>query len=386
MSMTTMSLPLLAEASIKKSTRVIIRADFNTPVRKGVVVDDFKIRAALSSIRFVLKKGGYARIISHRGRPHGKKMPSLSLQPVASHLKRTLKHEIIFIRDPLDEKNLKRFAADKRILFFENIRFWPGEETNDRRFVRALARWGDIFVNEAFAVSHRHHASIVGLARILPSYAGLFFEKEVTMLQKVIHEIEKPVVVILGGAKARTKFPFLIASLERGYDVLVGGVLANTILWKKSVDVGKSRVDQGLNGILEGAMHLQFPKDVVVAAGITKKPRITNIRKIGKKESIYDIGPETVQYFSSILQRAKTIIWNGPLGVTEVPKFSRGTIAVARVIQKLNALKVVGGGDSVAVFKKNHLLNAFTHVSTGGGAMLAFLAGEKLPGIEALKK
>lgn len=383
-------IPSLIKAPIEKGTRVLVRADFDVPMRNGKVEDDFRLRAVIPSLRFIIKKGGSVRIISHRKRPHGKAVMSFSMKHIASQLERLLEREVVFIRDPLHTENVKRFNADPRILFFENIRFWPGEEKNDSTFAKKLAQWGDLYVNEAFAVSHRRHASVVALAGMLPAYAGIGFEKEVCMFQKILLQSKKPIVVVLGGAKARTKLPFLITSIKNGYSVLTGGVLASTVLWKESVMVGKSMIDRESKDMLkEISLHtpnLHLPKDVVVARGITKKPRIAAVGAMGREEAIYDIGPETVRYFSAILQQAKTIIWNGPLGVAEVEKFAQGTVAIARVIREKKAFKITGGGDSVAVFKKNNLLDAFTHVSTGGGAMLAFLAGEELPGIEALKK
>lgn len=379
----------LRDAPIKKGTRVLIRADFDVAVKKGKIQEDFRIRAALPTVELVLRKGGLVRLAAHMGRPGGRKDPSLSLKNIAGYLSELLKRKVVFISDPFPESSFGKYNQCSEIILFENLRFWPGEEKDDKNFARDLGRWGDIYVNDAFAGSHRKHASVSVLAKILPSFAGLALEKEIAALDKILHNPRKPFFVILGGAKIETKLPLFERFLKTADGVLLGGALANAVFQVKGLEVGKSLADGknlGLADIDLGSKNLYLPQDVRVVSGSGLSVRLARPGDIGKKEAIFDIGPETVGYFDALLRSAQTVVWNGPMGVAEKKRFFYGTVGIAKSLQKIKAFKVVGGGDTVAVLRKHEALKGFSHISSGGGAMLAFLAGEKLPGIETLRK
>lgn len=370
--------------------RVLFRADFDVAMYGGKIQDDFRIRAAIPSIRFILKNGGLIRIVAHLDRPHGKVTASLSMRKIARYLSRVLNKEVVFIHDPLNNSFLRRYNTSPKILFFENIRFWSGEEKNNAAFARQLSRWGDLYVNDAFAVSHRTHASVAAVTKYLPSYIGLRFEEELRILEKLIKNPRKPFVVVVGGAKLETKIPLVKKFLARRCWVLAGGAIANTFLHACGISVGKSRIEaRFLKKVYTLIDHPRFylPDDVLVAADIgSSRVRNTDIRGVRTNEIIFDIGPRTAKKFGTILKRAKTIFWNGPLGFAEFSKFASGTRKLAHTLQEVRAFSVVGGGDTVAILKKYRALRGFDYISTGGGATLEYLAGKKLPGLEALKR
>lgn len=342
------------EAHIKKGERVIVRADLDVGVRNGRVVDDLRIMAGLPTIRYLLRRGANVRIVGFLGRPHGKRDKGLSLKPVARQLEKMLKRKVIFLSDPLDKKSIHRHLDSRDIIFFENIRFWPEEVENNLSFARRLADWGHVYVNDAFANSHRREASVVALAALLPSYAGLRLAKEVSVMEKVLSNPLRPLAVVIGGVKLETKLPVIRRFLKSADKILVGGAIANELLHKHTYERNKKVV---------------LPRDGVG----------------NERQEFEDIGPKTIDLFVSLLCQANTIIWNGPLGRAEIPEFAEGTKAVARALARSNAFTVVGGGDTIAILRRCRLLRRFDHISTGGGAMLEFLAGKKLPGIEALK-
>lgn len=339
----------LRDAPIKKGTRVILRADFDVPLKNGKIADDFRIREDLPAIKHILKKGGFLRIISHLGRPGGKRAPELNLMPVAKRLERLLRRKVVFIQNPFPVSR-----ASAPLILLENIRFWPGEEKNSRNFARSLADWGEIYVNEAFANSHRKHASMAALPELLPSYPGFNLEKEMAALEKIMSRPKRPLVAVIGGAKFETKMPAIINLLKIADHILVGGALANEFLRRGS--------------------RLQSRKILFSQDGP------------GADGSFKDIGPKTIRRFVLVLRQARTVVWSGPLGIAEIPQFAEGTKAVAQALVRSKAFTVVGGGHTIAALRKYGLLNGFSHISTGGGAMLEFLAGKKLPGIEVLKR
>lgn len=385
--MRTMRLRTLKSADIKKGTRIILRADFDVALRGNKVLEDFRIKEVIPTIKFILAKGGRLRIISHLGRPGGRRVDALSMCGVALYLKKLLKRKIVFVSDPFKRDLFTKLNSSSDVIFFENLRFFKGEEKNSSDFAKGLACWGDAYVNEAFAVSHRKHASVSALARFLPSFAGLHFEKEIASLNRVLYNPRRPLVAVLGGAKLETKLPLVEKFLEKGGEVLLGGALVNTILSSRGIFMGSSAVDGGPKLKLRklSSPHLHLPVDFYVASSQMVKERAAGIGDLKIKEINFDIGPETCALFASVVKRARTIVWNGPMGLAENPKFSHGTKSVAGAIKKAKAFRVVGGGDTVAILRKYGLLKGFDHVSTGGGAMLEFLAGKKLPGIEALK-
>lgn len=350
-----MRLRTLQEAPIKKGTRVIVRADLDVGVRNGKIVDDLRILAGLPTIRYLLRRGAGICIAGYLGRPHGKRDKKLTLRPVARQLGKMLKQKIVFLPDPFNKRSILKYRDSSSIIFFENIRFWPEEAENSVFFARRLAEWGHVYVNDAFANSHRREASVVALAALLPSYAGLRLAKEVSVLERILNNPLRPLVVVIGGTKLETKLPIVRRFLKGADKILVGGVIANEFL-RKRPRKGDKKIILPRDGLDNG--HGGFE----------------------------DIGPETIRLFVSLLRQARTVVWNGPLGHAEIPEFAEGTKAVARALARSNAFTVVGGGDTIAILRKYRLLRSFDHVSTGGGAMLEFLAGKKLPGIEALKK
>lgn len=385
-----MKLRMIRDANIKKGTRVIVRADFDVTLKNNRIEDDFRIRQVRETLRFIADRGASVRIVSHLGRPGGKAVLALSLKKLLPFVSGELGSDFIFIKDPFDKCVKDQFLHSAQHLFFENIRFWPGEEKNDKTFAEKLAEWGDIYVNEAFAVSHRPHASVVLLPALIPAFAGFHFAKEAEMLLRVLASTERPLVAVLGGEKIETKLALVEYFLKKWDAVLVGGTLMNTLLASRGIAVGNSPVDLGFinnpNRFVLRHQNLILPCDAIVGKSVHAKPRVARVEHIAADETIFDIGPESIKEFSHIIAGARTLIWNGPLGQAELKQFAGGTIAVAKQIQQIKGLTVVGGGHTVSALHAYGLTKNITHISTGGGAMLEFLAGKKLPGVEALKK
>lgn len=372
----------LSDNILMPGMRVLVRADFDVALDGGIIADASRIEAVLPTVRFLLEHKAKVRLIAHLGRPDGVRRDGFGLAPVARFLSSALKRDVSLVADPFGSD-----LPDADIMLFENLRFWPGEEGNDPAFASALAVHGDIYVNEAFA-AYRGHASVVLLPRLLPAYAGFHLVQEVEALEHVLERPEHPFVAVLGGAKIETKLPLILRFLRDADAVIVGGALANTIFALRGNTIGKSRADMTNIDDLSflASPKLVLPSDVLVAprlaAGASPTPR--QIGEVRDDEYIADIGPETVRGCVALLKDAKTIVWNGPLGYAEVPEFSGGSRALADVILASGGFTVVGGGDTLALLARYDIPKTFTHVSTGGGAMLAFLAGEPLPGLVAL--
>lgn len=384
-------LATLAMANIGKGTRVCVRCDYDVAMRNGVIENDYRIRESLSTLKFILRAGGRIRIIAHAGRPEGKRVSALSMSPIMEDLSRMLKKRIVFISDPASAHEWKQYNDSADILFFENIRFWKGEEKNDHGFANMLSRWGDIYVNEAFANCHRNHASMVALPQLLPSYAGLHTEKEVSALLQARENPPHPFIALLGGAKLETKVPVIRRFLKDADGVLVGGAVANALLFMRGFSVGKSMVygqkkESIPRWVYSKKMHLPCDVAVTDERKSKERDRICAVGDVAKNEYIMDIGPQSIRDFSEQIRKARMIVWNGPLGLAEMDRFAKGTIGVAKAIRDTRAIKIIGGGDTISILEQQGALKGFTHVSTGGGAMLEFLAGKKLPGIEALRK
>ncbi len=383
-----------------KGKRVIMRVDFNVPLKDGEVSDDTRIRAALPTIDYAIKKGVKVVLLSHLGRPKGERKPEYSLKPVAKRLSEILGKEVAFVDEPVGDK--AREAVEKlsegEVLLLENTRFHPGETKNDENLAKEWASYAQIHVNDAFGTAHRAHASNVGIAKFLPSVAGFLMEKEIKFLSKVTYEPEKPYVVVLGGAKVSDKIGVITNLMEKADLILIGGAMMFTFLKALGKAVGSSKVEEDkidlAKEILEKAksmgVEIVLPVDAVIAQkiepGVEKKVvRIDD--GIPEGWMGLDIGPETVELFKEKMSGAKTVVWNGPMGVFEVEDFSHGTRAVAEAIADMTskgATTVIGGGDSAAAVNGFGLSDRFSHVSTGGGASLEFLEGKTLPGIASI--
>ncbi|MGE0229486.1 MAG: phosphoglycerate kinase [Dehalococcoidia bacterium] len=378
--------------------RVLLRVDYNVQVENGRIVDDTRLRESLPTIHELRKAGACVIVCSHRGRPRGGIDESLRNAPVALHLTEMLGVPVRTTQDCIGPEAEAQAAALRPgdVLMLENVRFHPEEEANNDEFARALARVGDVFVNDAFGTAHRAHASTVGVTKYLPSVAGLLLEREVDYLTKVTDSPERPFGIVLGGSKVSDKIAIL-ENLTRCADVIcIGGAIANTFLKARGIDVADSLVENdGLAGARyimalaehRGDIEIVLPSDVVVAFGGAEGAlvRTVSVAQVPVNWRILDVGPGTVQSFASALQRCKTVVWNGPMGLFEREPFDRGSMAVARVLGELrSATTVVGGGETVAALRRAHVAERISHVSTGGGASLAMLQGKPLPAVDAL--
>ncbi|MGB4441762.1 MAG: phosphoglycerate kinase [Coriobacteriia bacterium] len=380
-----------------RGKRVLVRVDFNVPLAEGAVTDDTRIRAALPTIRYLIDHGARVVLMSHLGRPNGEPDPQYSLKPVRRVLQRMIGRNVAFSPDivgPEAEEAVGRMI-DGEILMLENVRFDPGEKANDPGFAGKLAALGDIFVNDAFGAAHRAHASTAGVAAYLPAYAGMLLEREVKTLTGILTDPDRPFVGILGGSKVSDKFGVIDTLLDCCDTVLIGGGMAFTFLVAKGLEVGDSIVEtdwvepakQMLEKAKGAGTELVLPTDFVVASEIAEdaETRIVGREEIPVGMMGLDIGPSTIELFKGEIAGAKTIFWNGPMGVFEMTPFEAGTREVAIAVGRNNrAASIIGGGDSVAALKKFDLEDRVTFVSTGGGASMKLLEGSALPGVDAL--
>lgn len=380
-----------------RGKRVLVRVDFNVPLAEGAVTDDTRIRAALPTIRYLIDHGARVVLISHLGRPKGEPDPQFSLKPVRRVLQRMIGRNVAFspeIVGPEAEEAVGRMI-DGEILMLENVRFDAGEKANDPEFAGKLAALGDIFVNDAFGAAHRAHASTAGVAAYLPAYAGMLLEREVKTLTGMLSDPDRPFVGILGGSKVSDKFGVIDKLLDCCDTVLIGGGMAFTFLVAKGLEVGNSLVEtdwvEPAKQMLEKAkghdIELVLPTDFVVASEIAEdaETRIVGREEIPAGMMGLDIGPSTIELFKGEIAAARTIFWNGPMGVFEMTPFEAGTKEVAIAVGRNNrAASIIGGGDSVAALKKFDLEDRVTFVSTGGGASMKLLEGSALPGVDAL--
>lgn len=413
-----MQLNTIDKADIR-GKKVLLRVDFNVSTFAGKITDDFRIKRALPTIEYLLENEAKVIIASHFGRPrpcsaltfkndnsssqgrgrppeesadNTKEREKFSMRPIAECLAQDLRYPVEFVSECVGEEAEKAVERMKTgdILVLENLRFHQGEEANDSNFAAKLAKLADVYVNDAFSVSHRSHASVSAITTFLPSYAGFLLAKEVEILRDAYENPKKPLVMAVGGGKIETKIKLIKRFFDKSDNILLGGIVGNFVLHAKGIAIGKSQIGKNLeieaDGLNWTSPKLHLPVDVIVADEISENARTkkVGVGKVGDNEIILDIGPDTVELFSEVARSAGTIIWNGPLGFSELPNFAEGTAAFAKAVAESGAFKIVGGGDSIAVIDKLGLSDRIDFISTGGGAMLEFLSGEPMPGIEAL--
>ncbi len=379
--------------------KVLLRLDLNVPLKDGVILDHTRIDKILPIIKFLIKNNSQIIIISHVGRPKGKKNKVLSLKPICKSLEKKINKKIRIINDDIFKLRKEDLFTDlnNQIVFLENIRFYKEEEKNDISFAKTLARLGDLFVNDAFSCSHRAHASVCKITDFIPSFAGLQLETEINALKKITTEIKKPITCIVGGSKISTKIGIIKNLIPKFDNIIIVGGMANNILSYKGNQIGRSIKEENCEIIIDEifktsknhSCKITFPEDVLVGKNMNGKSRVKELNEINNNDLILDIGPKTIKKIKDIIEISKTILWNGPAGYFENPNFANGSYEIAKSIIKKNKDKsiysVVGGGDTVALINQINAINDFNFVSTAGGAFLEYLEGKKLPGIKALK-
>ncbi len=379
-----------------RGKRVLVRVDFNVPLEGGRILDDLRIRAALPTIQYLREHGARLVLCSHLGRPKGRVDESLRLAPVAARLGELLGAPVATTRDCVgaEAEAAARALGDGDVLLLENLRFHAEEEANDAAFARELASLADVYVNDAFGTAHRAHASTEGVTHYLPAVAGFLLEKEIDYLARVVAEPQRPLGAIIGGAKVSDKIAVLRNLLSKTDVLVIGGGMANTFLKATGLAVGDSLVEddqlETARAIMSEAeqrgLRLLLPSDVVIADRFAAdaRSRTVEVDQVPDGWRILDVGPRSVAAYAEALRPCKTVVWNGPLGVTEMAAFAKGSEALARALAEMDAVTIVGGGETAALVEESGLADKFDHISTGGGAFLEFLEGRELPGVAAL--
>ncbi|MDD7719499.1 MAG: phosphoglycerate kinase [Eubacteriaceae bacterium] len=382
-----------------KGKRIVARCDFNVPMQDGVITDDNRIVAALPTIKYLVEKGAKVVLMSHLGRPKGEAKMEYTLEPVANRLSQVLGQEVKFISCPEVVNDQVKAAAeelkDGEVMLLENVRFRKEETDNEAGFAKELASLGEIFVQDAFGTAHRAHASTAGIADYLPAVSGFLIEKEVKFLGSAVENPERPFVAIMGGAKVGDKIPVIENLLQKVDTLIIGGGMAYTFFKSMGLEIGKSILDADNIELAQNLMEkaealgvkMLIPVDTVCAAEFSNdaETKICDRDAIPADMEGLDIGPKTVELYKEALKDAKTVVWNGPMGVFEMPNFAKGTKAIAEILAESEAITIIGGGDSAAAAEQFGLADKMTHISTGGGASLEFLEGKVLPGIAVIE-
>ena len=377
---------------------VLLRLDLNVPLNNGIVTDQTRIDKILPIINFLLSKNSRIIVISHVGRPNGKKNNNLSMRPICKNLEDKINKKIKLISNDIFKLKKEDLFKDKEdeIIFLENIRFYKEEEKNDTSFAKQLASLADLFVNDAFSCSHRTHTSVSKITEFLPSFAGLQLEAELNALKKVTSEIKKPVTCIIGGSKISTKIGIIKNLIPKFNNIIIVGGMANNILHHKGNEIGKSIKEENCEAIIEEIFEkskqhscsITFPIDVLVGKNLKSNSEVKELNEINEDDLILDIGPKTINTIKKVIEKSETVLWNGPAGYFENPNFANGSYEIAKAIVKKNKNKsiysVVGGGDTISLINKINVIKNFNFVSTAGGAFLEYLEGKDLPGIKAL--
>ncbi len=380
-----------------KGKRVLVRVDFNVPLDGERITDDTRIRASLPTIQYLVEQGARTVLVSHLGRPDGKVVDKLRMGPVAARLGELLGAPVQYVQESVGPEVEKAVAGlkDGQVAMLENVRFHAEEEANDPAFAEQLARLADVYVNDAFGTAHRAHASTEGVARHMPAVAGLLLQREIEVMDQALSNPQRPFVAIIGGAKVSDKIGVLQNLMDKVDALLIGGGMANTFLVAIGCQVGESLLEKEkvsearelIRRADERKVQLMLPRDVVVASDFSNdaETKTVSCQETPAGWRILDVGPGTVQQFGEIIRQAKTVVWNGPMGVFEMDKFAEGTRGVAQAVANCRGLTIVGGGDSVAAIEQAGLAGQISHVSTGGGATLELLEGRVLPGVAALQ-
>ena len=389
---------ILDQNLILKGKKVLLRVDLNVPIKNGAITESSRIEKIIPTIKLLIEKEAKIIILSHIGRPKGKVVSEMSLEPISKKLADLLNKEVLFNKNIINENTLSEInkISNGSIMMLENIRFNEGEESNDSKFSKKISSLGDIYINDAFSCSHRAHASIEGITKYIPSYFGIQIAEEINALKKITAEIKKPVSLIIGGTKISTKIKIINNLIKKFDHIIIVGGMANTMLKHTGSKVGKSIYERDcgvlIKEILENSKKynckITYPVDVVVSKNLENVGKNKEIKEIEEDDMILDIGPKTISSIKTIINNSNTILWNGPAGYFENPNFQNGTKKILEIISQKtvndNIFSVAGGGETVAAINKFKKIDSFTFVSTAGGAFLEFLEGKTLPGIKAI--
>ena len=383
---------------ILQGKKVLLRVDLNVPMKNGAITETSRIEKILPTIKLLIEKKAKIILLSHIGRPKGKVVSEMSLEPISKKLSQYLNKEVLFNKNKINENTISEInkVSNGSIMMLENIRFNEGEETNDKEFSKKISTLGDIYVNDAFSCSHRAHASIDGITKYLPSYFGLQITEEINALKKITSEIKNPITLIIGGSKISTKIKIIKNLIKKFDNIIIVGGMANTMLKHTGSNIGKSIYEHDCENLIKEILEksklhncqINCPIDVVVAKNLDGPGKNKDIKKIEEDDIILDIGSKTILSIKEIINNSNTVLWNGPAGYFENPNFENGTKKILEILKEKNTkskiFSVAGGGETVAAINKFNNLNSFTFVSTAGGAFLEFLEGKTLPGIKAL--